>query len=124
MDFLLRQTRNHLQPDLFENICIEYKKEEFGIKPFYIKTNKKSCEDLQFSFVAPTTAYNTIRLLRGLQLNKAILLEGGPGVGKTSLVIALAKATGNDIFRVNLSDQTVRDYYLYHFRIQAIIFVL
>lgn len=61
-----------------------------------------------FSFNAPTTTYNTLRLLRGMQLNKAILLEGSPGVGKTSLVTALAKLARHKIFRVNLSDQTVR----------------
>ena len=38
--------------------------------------------------------------------SKAILLEGSPGAGKTSLVTALAKATGNPLTRINLSDQT------------------
>lgn len=42
-----------------------------------------------------------------MQLNKAILLEGSPGVGKTSLVTAVAKFGRHKIFRVNLSDQTV-----------------
>lgn len=65
--------------------------------------------DTEFSFNAPTTLFNTLRVLRGMQLNKAILLEGSPGVGKTSLVMALAKATGHILFRVNLSDQTVSD---------------
>lgn len=35
-----------------------------------------------------------MRVLRALQLQKAIILEGSPGVGKTSLVAGLAKATG------------------------------
>lgn len=35
-----------------------------------------------------------MRVLRALQLKKAILLEGSPGVGKTSLVAGLAAATG------------------------------
>lgn len=35
-----------------------------------------------------------MRVLRALQLPKAVLLEGSPGVGKTSLVAALAHAVG------------------------------
>ncbi|PZC77928.1 hypothetical protein B5X24_HaOG202809 [Helicoverpa armigera] len=82
---------------------------KFGIKPFYIevgKNNSMTEEEQKFSFTAPTTGANTLRLLRGLQLNKAILLEGNPGVGKTSLVTALAKSSGHKVVRINLSDQT------------------
>jgi MoxR-like ATPase len=32
--------------------------------------------------------------MRALQLKKAVLLEGSPGVGKTSLIAALAKQVG------------------------------
>lgn len=60
-----------------------------------------------FTFLAPTTSLNVSRVLRGLQLTKPILLEGSPGVGKTSLVAALAKAAGYQLTRINVSDQTV-----------------
>lgn len=110
MDFLLRQMKSQEFSEcqiLSNNLVVEKVDKLFGIKPFYIEMGSSSEDASEFSFTAPTTAYNTLRLLRGMQLNKAILLEGSPGVGKTSLVIALAKSTKNKILRVNLSDQTV-----------------
>ena len=35
----------------------------------------------------------------------AVLLEGSPGVGKTSLIIALGKCSGHRVVRINLSEQ-------------------
>ncbi|KAK5645761.1 hypothetical protein RI129_004225 [Pyrocoelia pectoralis] len=79
--------------------------ELFGIAPFYIPLGS-TVVPVEFSFEAPMTAFNSLRVLRGLQLNKAILLEGSPGVGKTSLITAIAKASGHRLLRINLSDQT------------------
>ena len=59
-----------------------------------------------FQFHTPTTRLNTMRVLRACQLPKAILLEGNPGVGKTSLVSALASVSDHKLNRINLSDQT------------------
>ena len=58
------------------------------------------------SLRAPTILNNTMKLLRALQSGRPILLEGSPGVGKTSLVAALAERVGVPLTRINLSDQT------------------
>lgn len=34
-----------------------------------------------------------------------MLLEGSPGVGKTSLIVALGKYSGHKVVRINLSEQ-------------------
>ncbi|KAI9068715.1 midasin [Trametes sanguinea] len=59
-----------------------------------------------FSLEAPTTRDNVMRVVRACQLQKPIMLEGSPGVGKTSLVAALANMCGHHLCRINLSDQT------------------
>lgn len=90
----------------FNATSVQEDETSFGIKPFFVeKGNYKTTKDC-FTFNAPTTRFNALRVLRGLQLNKAILLEGSPGVGKTSLVSALAKTTSHKLLRINLSDQT------------------
>ena len=57
-------------------------------------------------FEAPTTLKNTMRLVRALQMDRPVLLEGSPGVGKTAIVTALAQLLGKSFTRINLSDQT------------------
>ncbi|KAG6903908.1 hypothetical protein DXG01_014051, partial [Tephrocybe rancida] len=59
-----------------------------------------------FNLQAPTTQDNAMRVVRACQVSKPILLEGSPGVGKTSLVTALANISGHELCRINLSDQT------------------
>ena len=108
-----------------EDVTVDESK--FGIYPFFIKRGLitmlavavfndlmeyalgqyKDLFDQMYSFGAPTTCQNVFRLLRALQLPKPILLEGSPGVGKTSLVLALAAVSGHRAVRINLSEQTV-----------------
>ncbi|GAA0141094.1 hypothetical protein LIER_02318 [Lithospermum erythrorhizon] len=78
----------------------------FGIHPFYIEKGDRPLDDKGFKFDAPTTRRNALRVLRAMQLVKPVLLEGSPGVGKTSLIVALGKYSGHDVVRINLSEQT------------------
>ncbi|KAK8720293.1 hypothetical protein OTU49_013436 [Cherax quadricarinatus] len=99
--------RSTLQEEFVSNLTFVNTEKLFGIGPFTIKKGSVSkCKSSMFTFKAPRTCINLLRILRGLQLTKPLLLEGSPGVGKTSLVMALAKASGNDIVRINLSEQT------------------
>ncbi|GJP54985.1 hypothetical protein CLOM_g13979 [Closterium sp. NIES-68] len=79
----------------------------FGFHPFYIPRGPRATDtSVPFELTAPTTNANVVRLLRAMQIRKPVLLEGSPGVGKTSLVAALAAAAGHRLVRINLSEQT------------------
>ncbi|KJE89993.1 midasin [Capsaspora owczarzaki ATCC 30864] len=77
----------------------------FGVDPFYIPLAGEP-QKANFTVHAATTRRNLIRVLRALQLSRPVLLEGSPGVGKTSLIVALAALSGNAVERINLSEQT------------------
>ncbi|KAJ3682433.1 hypothetical protein LUZ60_015006 [Juncus effusus] len=78
----------------------------FGIEPFYISKGGFACKTEGYEFLAPTTSRNVLRVLRAMQLPKPVLLEGSPGVGKTSLIVALGGFSGHEVVRINLSEQT------------------
>jgi midasin len=80
--------------------------QQFSIGNFSISKQTGSDADPEFAFDAPTTKINAMRVLRALQVQKPILIEGSPGVGKTTLVAALARACGKPLTRINLSEQT------------------
>ena len=78
----------------------------FGLTPFFVPMGDGVPTDAHFSLRAPTTRANAFRVLRAMQLRKPVLLEGSPGVGKTSLVQALGAACGRPVVRINLSEQS------------------
>ena len=85
-----------------------FREEESAITIDSFKLAKEStiASSSRYSLRAPTTLKNAMKILRALTIGKPILLEGAPGVGKTSLVSALAEKAGISLTRINLSDQT------------------
>jgi len=80
--------------------------ESFTAGPFGLARALGSRLDSRYSLQAPTTRSNAMKITRALQLSKPILVEGSPGVGKTTLVAAIAQIVGIPLTRINLSDQT------------------
>ncbi|KAK0546374.1 AAA ATPase midasin [Tilletia horrida] len=78
----------------------------FGAFPL-IKRKNGTADSQLFSLTASSPSLNAMRVVRGLCVpQKAILLEGSPGAGKTSLITALARVSRTPLTRINLSDQT------------------
>uniref|UniRef100_A0ACD5WZY3 Uncharacterized protein n=1 Tax=Avena sativa TaxID=4498 RepID=A0ACD5WZY3_AVESA len=103
----LNDLKNYGWGDDIRKTCIDCNhRDHFGIAPFYIPKGHLACKQQGFDFTAPTTSKNVLRVLRGMQLRKPLLLEGSPGVGKTSLIVELGEFSGHKVVRINLSEQT------------------
>ena len=89
-----------------EKCVISLKNGVFNIGHFELIQHSDTPVSLQYSLRAPTTSANAMKIVRALQIRKPVLLEGSPGVGKTTLIAALAQAIGMPLTRINLSDQT------------------
>uniref|UniRef100_A0A914HG94 Midasin n=1 Tax=Globodera rostochiensis TaxID=31243 RepID=A0A914HG94_GLORO len=92
---------------------LELNANALSIGLFRIQCNRQDGGDIGrcrlpvgFSLDAPTTRRNAMRVARALASSKPVMLEGSPGAGKSSLVVALAAATGHKLVRLNLSEQT------------------
>ncbi|KAI3637359.1 hypothetical protein MIR68_004008 [Amoeboaphelidium protococcarum] len=59
-------------------------------------------------FVASQARLNAIKIVRAMSFTKAraILLEGSPGCGKSSIVTTIGKLNNKQVVRINLSEQT------------------
>ncbi len=91
-------------------VPVNVEPKKFSIGKFSVGIDEKSTLSLtdtsSYLFDTSSVAKNAFKLLRGLQVSRPILLEGPPGVGKSALVDAVARMTGNSLVRINLSDQT------------------
>ena len=76
------------------------------IGPYQLWADHRVSQDQTYALDAPTTRANMLKLVRALQVSRSILLEGSPGVGKTTLITAIASTVGIPLTRINLSDQT------------------
>lgn len=87
---------------------LEFSLDESALRlgPFSLEVSRETNENPNFSMQAPTAKANALKIVRGLQLPKPILIEGSPGVGKTTLVVVLAQMVGVPLTRINLSEQT------------------
>lgn len=94
---------------VFQNLKIQLSSEKLQINNISL-TRKIIGEDQtsngNYVLTNQKVLSNLMRVMMGLKSSKAILMEGPPGVGKTSLVLHLGKLLGKKVHRINLNEQT------------------
>ncbi|EPQ62073.1 Bgt-5184 [Blumeria graminis f. sp. tritici] len=96
----------NVMPSYFNNINILNTEHHLQIGEFSIEKRFGKNESQEYAFEAKTTKINAMRVIRALQVKKPILIEGNPGVGKTTLIAAIARICNQPLTRINLSEQT------------------
>ena len=97
-DFILNKKHN-------DKIKMQIEHDEYN-------NNKNICNKIydndthEFIFDTETLKHNLLKIIRGMFIKKPILIEGSPGIGKTTIVQNLAKKLHKKIHRVNLSEHT------------------
>lgn len=76
---------------------------EFGVYPYFLR---RSSPQTTYSFESATSRVNLQKIIRALCHNKGVLLQGEPGVGKTSMISHIGAALNIPVLRINLSEQT------------------
>lgn len=105
--FKLNELFHHDMTEIYdENISCSLEEGRLSLGPFFLETVGDRIENSNYSLVARTARANALKIVRALQLQRPILIEGSPGVGKTTLVIVLAQLLGIPLTRINLSEQT------------------
>ncbi|GAW82891.1 dynein-related AAA-type ATPase [Plasmodium gonderi] len=98
----------------FDKTCnFKFKKKYLQVNDLRIKFRRKLsahinkfAKNSNFVFDTPNIKKNLFKIVRAMQLDNSILLEGSPGVGKTCIINILAKLTNNKLIRINLSECT------------------
>lgn len=83
----------------------------WGLNPFYISSLNSIDNHMEYIMDAPTIKENAFRILAALKIQdtcttRSILLEGDPGIGKTSLIQEIGRFLGYKVVRINLSEDT------------------
>ncbi|MCJ1246042.1 hypothetical protein MMC30_003246 [Trapelia coarctata] len=106
LEKLTKLFTHDMLPIYNERTTLSHSKESLRFGCFELAKATEVSFQTNFNLEAPTTLNNALRIVRALQLQKPVLLEGSPGVGKTTLVTTLASAVGMPLTRINLSEQT------------------
>jgi midasin len=96
--------------NMFKTFQFEISQMELKINEISLQRNMNSAlgskENNAYVLNNQKVLSNLLRIMMGLKSDKAILLEGPPGVGKTSLILHLGSLLGKKVHRINLNEQT------------------